>query len=121
MDTKKSVLIINRSAPYGSSNAKESIDVALTCSIFEMPISLLFMDAGIYQLLKQQDGKRVEQKNLASILSSLPMYDIENLYVSQDTLNEYALQLDELCLPVEVLSSKEIADLVNQHDTVLSF
>ena len=121
MQNKKSVLIINRSAPYGSSHAKESIDVALTCGIFEMPVSLLFMDQGIYQLLKQQDGKRVDQKNLTSVLSSLPMYDIENLYVARTALEENHIELDEMCLPVKALNADEIKTLIHQHDTVLSF
>lgn len=121
MGDKKSVLIINRSAPYGSSNARESMDIALTCAIFEMPVSLLFIGAGIYQLLKQQEGKAVAQKNLEAMLSALPMYDIENIYVSAESMTQLAITPDELCLPVQALSNQEIAALIKQQDSVLSF
>ncbi|MGH1461296.1 MAG: DsrE family protein, partial [Neptuniibacter sp.] len=73
----KSVLIINRTPPYGSSSPREALDVALTCSIFEQPVSLLFLGAGLFQLLNNQHTESIDQKNLESIMSSLPMYDID--------------------------------------------
>ena len=121
MQDKKSVLIINRNAPYVSSHARESLDIALTCAIFEMPVSLLFLDSGIYQLLKQQAGSAIEQKNLESMLSALPMYDIENIYVSAASMQQLGIESHELCLSVQALSDQEIATLIQQQDSVLSF
>lgn len=121
MSNKKSVLIINRTPPYGSSYARESLDIALTCSIFEMPVSLLFLSDGIFQLVKGQDPSGIEQKNLQSVLSSLPMYDIENIYVEQEALNSWALTTEELCLDSTVINNDEIQSLIASHDTVLTF
>lgn len=119
--SKKSVLILNRTGPYGSTKPREALDVALTCSIFEMPVSLLFLDDGVLQLLKNQNPEALRQKNLESILSSLPMYDIEKLYVSEEALMIHALAEENLSLPVTVINSEQMADLINNHDTVLTF
>ena len=52
MSDKKSVLILNQHAPYGTSNARDALDVALTCSIFEMPVSLAFLGDGLFSFSK---------------------------------------------------------------------
>jgi len=121
MSDKKSVLIINRTAPYGSSNAREALDVALTCSIFEMPVSLLFTDDGVYQLINDQNPGAIAQKNLQALLSSLPMYDIDQIYISETSANDKGLDLSDLSLPAQVVNSTEIAKLIQSHDTVLTF
>lgn len=121
MSQKRSVLIINRTAPYGSSNAREALDVALTCSIFEIPVSLLFMGDAVFQLLKGQQPEQIGQKNLQSMLSALPMYDIENLYVMADAMTERGLQADDLCIVAKQLDNTALTQLINSHDTVLTF
>lgn len=119
--SKKSVLIISGQAPYGSAKPREALDVALTCSIFEMPVRLLFLGDGIYQLLKEQQAEAVEQKSLEAMLSALPMYDIEELYVTADELNSRGLSADQLALPVNVLDSNALSELMRHTDTTLTF
>lgn len=117
----KSVLIINRTSPYGSSSPREALDIALTCSIFEQPVSLLFLGAGIFQLLNNQNTESIEQKNLESIMSSLPMYDIDQLYTTKSSLEAYDLTAEDLSLPVQIIDDTGVATLINGHETVLTF
>ncbi|WP_286238579.1 sulfurtransferase complex subunit TusC [Neptuniibacter halophilus] len=121
MSENKSVLIINRSAPYGSSAARESLDVALTCSIFEMPVSLLFLSDGIFQLLQGQSPEALEQKKLEAMLSALPMYDIDQILVCREDFEQHGLSEAQLCLPVQLIDADQIASLIQKHDTVLTF
>lgn len=117
----KSVLIINRSGPYGNSKPRESLDIALTCSIFEMPVSLVFLDDAVLQLRKNQQPDQLNQKNLESMLASLPMYDIDKVYASSEALNTYGIELSDMSLPVEAINSTDLSELINNHDTVLTF
>ena len=55
--SEKSFLIINRKAPYGSSAARDALDVALTVSVFEQPLKLLFMDDAVLQLLPEHNAE----------------------------------------------------------------
>ena len=118
---KKSFLLINRQAPYGSSAARDALDVALTASVFEQDISLLFLADGVFQLLKDQQPQEIGQKNLAANLSALPMYDIDQIFVSASAMKERGLDKAQLSLPAELLDDQQIAALISRHDQVMSF
>ncbi len=121
MSEKKSVLIINQKSPYGDAAARESLDIALTCSIFEMPVTLLFCGDAIFQLLKDQQPGKIQQKKIEAMLSALPMYDITEIYVEHDSLIQNGLTDEDLCLPVTLIDQSSISQLINLHDTVLTF
>ena len=42
-------LVMTRSAPYGTSAARDALETALTCSVFEQPVTLLFLDNNMIQ------------------------------------------------------------------------
>ncbi len=50
----KKLLFISRHAPYGSSLARDALDAVLASSAYDQQLSLLFMDDGVFQLLKNQ-------------------------------------------------------------------
>lgn len=116
-----SILILMRSAPYGSSSARDALDAALTCSVFEVPVTLLFMDDAVYQLLKGQAPAEIGQKNLNAIQQSLPLYDIDRLCVSASAMARRGLSEEQLSLPVESVDATAIARLMAEHTHVLSF
>lgn len=118
--TGKSFLIVTRAAPYGSSAAREALDVALTCSVFEQPITLLFLDDGVLQLLAGQSPAQVQQKSLNAVQQSLPLYDIERLCVSRTALQARGLDPAQLILPVELIDDSQLPALMAEHDVVLS-
>lgn len=118
----KKILLISRQAPYGTSTAKEAIDIALAASVYDQDIGILFMDDGVFQLLKNQQGDQINQKNIASILPALALYGIENIYVHKESLNERAITIDALVLDnLQLLSNKDVGSLLNQQDHLLSF
>lgn len=121
MSDKKSVLILNQHAPYGTSYAREALDVALTCSIFEMPVSLAFLGDGLFQLLKSHNTQQTGHKNIESMLSALPMYDIDQIFVCAEDLEANALSETDLGLPVQIISRNDLSKLLDSHDTVLTF
>ncbi|RRC98091.1 sulfurtransferase complex subunit TusC [Amphritea balenae] len=120
-ENKKSFLIINRKAPYGSSAARDALDVALTISVFEQPLSLLFLDDAVLQLLPSHKPDQIGQKNLSANLAMLEMYDIDQLYVSRTSLEQRGINPDTIQLKIKPLTEPEIALLIKQHDQVLSF
>jgi tRNA 2-thiouridine synthesizing protein C len=119
---QKKMLLISRHAPYGNSTAREAIDIALAASVYDQDISVLFMDDGIFQLLKNQHSQLIDQKNIASTLPALPLYGIENLYVHQESLNERAIAPEELVLEnITILNNNDVKQLLTQQDHLLSF
>ncbi len=118
----KKILLISRQAPYGKSTAREAIDIALAASVYDQDIGILFMDDGVFQLLKSQQSQYIDLKNIASILPALALYGIENIYVHQESLEARTIKADELILnDLQLLNNKDIGHLLSQQDQLLSF
>ena len=119
--TVKKFLYMNRKAPYGTIYALESLEVVLIGAAFEQDVSMVFMDDGVFDIVKGQDTGGVDMKNFSPTYRALEMYDVEKLYVEQESLAARGLTEEDLIVPVEVLSSSEIRDLMETQDVILSF
>jgi len=117
----KKFMFVNRKAPYGTVYALESLEVVLIAATFDQDVSLVFMDDGVYELAKGQQTKGIGMKNFSPTYRALDGYDVEKLYVERESLQARGLAEEDLLVPVEVLSSAEMADLMQQQDVVLSF
>ena len=84
-------------------------------------MSLVFIDDGVYELVKGQETKGIGIKNHSKTYRALDGYDVEKLYVERESMEERGLSEADLLVPVEVLSSAEMADLMAEQDVVLSF
>ncbi len=117
----KKFLYVNRRAPYGSIYALESLEVVLIGAAFDQDVSMLFVDDGVYQLKKGQDTKESDMKNFSPTYRALEMYDVEKLYVDKESMNDRGLTPDDLIVPVEVLDTQQLADLMEEQEVILSF
>ena len=117
----KKFLYVNRRAPYGSIYALESLEVVLIGAAFEQDVSMAFIDDGVYQLMKGQDTKDVDMKNFSPTYRALEMYDVEKLYVDKVSMDDRGLTPEDLIVPVEVLDTQQLADLMEEQEVILSF
>jgi tRNA 2-thiouridine synthesizing protein C len=117
----KKFLYVNRRAPYGSIYALESLEVVLIGAAFEQDVSLAFVGDGVYQLTKGQDTKGLEVKNFSPAFRALEDYDVNKLYVDEESLRARGLTPQDLVVPVEVVSAERMAEIMESQDVVLSF
>ena len=118
----KKILFISRHAPYGSSLAKDALDAILAASAYDQQLSLMFMDDGVFQLLKNQSSNEINQKSFAAILPALSLYEINTVYVHKESLEKRQITLNELVLDsVQLIDSAAISSLLAQQDQLLSF
>ncbi len=82
----KKFLYVNRKAPYGTIYALESLEVVLIGAAFEQDVSLAFVGDGVYQLARGQDTKGLEVKNFSPAFRALEDYDVNKLYVDEESL-----------------------------------
>ena len=110
------MLIVFRNPPYSDSLARAGLDLALAAAAFEQPLSVLFMGEGVLQLLSDQDTSDLGVRNLGKTLASLPLYGVETLHVDARSLATFGMTT--ACLPdnCEVLDSKAVNALMQQHD-----
>jgi tRNA 2-thiouridine synthesizing protein C len=116
-----SIAIINRSAPYGSSNGQESLDMALAMSNFAQDVSVFFMDDGVFQLLLTQDPTVIEAKAYYKTFPALEFYDIENIFVCKQSLIQRGIQTSRLCIPVTLMEFDDLSNLLAKQQHLMSF
>ncbi len=119
-DVKK-FMYVNRKAPYGTIYALESLEVVLIGAAFEQDVSVVFIDDGVFEIVKGQDTAGIEMKNFSNTYKALEMYDVEKLYVSKDSLEERGLTEDDLIVDVELKTAAELTALMEEQDVLLSF
>jgi tRNA 2-thiouridine synthesizing protein C len=117
----KRFLYLNRRAPHGTIYAQECLEVILVGAAFDQDVSIVFMDDGVYQILKDQDTSAIGTKNFSKTFRALEMYDVEKLYVEKESLQVRGLAEGDLNVPVEVLTSEQIGRLLEQQDVIFSF
>lgn len=117
----KKFLYVNRRAPYGTVYALESLEVVLIGAAFDQDCSVIFMDDGVFQIVKGQNNEDSEMKNFSPTYRALEMYDVEKLYVEKESLDARGLSEDDLLVDVEIMSAAEISDLMEDQDVVLTF
>lgn len=117
----KRFMFVNRKAPYGTIYALESLEVVLIAATFDQDVSLVFIDDGVYELVKGQQTKGIGMKNFSPSYRALDGYDVEKLYVDQASLEQRGLSEKDLLVPVEVLDAKAMGQLMQQQDVILSF
>ena len=117
----KKFMFVNRRAPHGTVYALEALEVVLISAAFDQDISMVFLDDGVYELVKGQQTRAIDVKNFSPAYRALEGYDIEKLYVDADSLAARGLTEDNLLVPVEVLSAAQMAELMDQQDVVIGF
>ena len=135
MSDIKKFLYVNRKAPYGTIYALESLEVVLIGAAFEQDVALAFIDDGVYQLTQGQDTTGIGVKNFSPTYNALGDYDVNKIYVEKESLEARGLTIDDL-MPlkyededddwaekdsIHVVSSKELSEIMDQSDVVLSF
>tara|TARA_R110002049_G_scaffold83933_12_gene213633 strand:- start:7738 stop:8109 length:372 start_codon:yes stop_codon:yes gene_type:complete len=116
---KRSVLVVMRHSPYGSSVAKAAVDVALAAAAFDQPVDVLFSGDGVLQLLPDQDSGPLGKKNIGRQLASLPLYDISRVYVDGEAASAYKLDIDACPVEAQLLNPGEIHQLMVAYDHLL--
>ena len=115
------VAILNKSAPYGNVNGQESLDMALAMSNFGQNVSLFFIEDGVLQLIKQQTPLKIQHKAYYKTFAALTFYDIDNIYVCQQSLLQRNLTTSDLCIAVTLIQPKQFTALIANNDQVMVF
>ncbi|QXI40387.1 sulfurtransferase complex subunit TusC [Pseudomonas xantholysinigenes] len=116
----RSLLIISRQAPWSGPSAREALDIALAGGAFDLPLGMLFLDDGVFQLAAGQHPDALQQKNLTANLQALPMFGVEELFACGHSLTRRGLDSSALELPVEVLDDTALAALIARFDQVVT-
>ena len=131
----KEFMYLNRKAPYGTIYAWESLEVVLIGAAFAQDVRLMFVDDGVYQLVKGQDTSGIGMKNFSPTYRTLGDYEVKSVFVDRDSLEARGLTQDDLVAIawedweteeeieniVEVVDAARCTELMEESDVVFSF
>jgi tRNA 2-thiouridine synthesizing protein C len=115
------IAILNKSAPYGRVNGQESLDMALAMSNFGQDVNLFFIEDSVLQLVKRQTPDTIQHKAYHKTFAALGFYDIDNIYVCQQSLLERNLEVTDLLIPVTLIESDQLTALISESAQVMVF
>jgi tRNA 2-thiouridine synthesizing protein C len=135
MSDVKKFMYLNRRAPFGTIYAWESLEVVLIGAAFDQEVSLLFVDDGVFQLVKGADTSESDMKNFMPTYRTLGDYGVRHMFVDKASLEARGLTQDDLIEVawedweteeevdniVEVVESTQAAQLLADSDVVFSF
>ena len=131
----KKFLYVNRRAPHGTNYAQEGLEVALVGAAFDQNVMMAYIDDGVFQLKRGQDTGDIGTKNFSATFGALGDYDIQKMYVERESLAVRGITEDDL-MPlvyededddwaekpmIHVVSSDELAGIIQDADVVLNF
>ena len=118
MANSASWLIVIASAPYQHRlDSDPAVDLVMAAGAFGQQVSLLFMGEG-HGYLDAEITPGDEQTDLRKLLKSLPLYDVDNVYVLADA---GADTKDAFTIPVEMITSDRASKMMALADHVVSF
>lgn len=115
------ITYVFRTAPHFSSAGREGIDAVLAASAYSENLSVVFIDDGVAQLLSDQDSSDILSKNYAPMFKLLELYDVEQVYICQDSLDKIGVNAEDLIIEAEILSRAEINQHLHASRKLLSF
>lgn len=109
------ILVVFRSSALSSSLAREAQDMAMALAAVGHQVSLLYQDEAVLQLIARNNSPAVKDFTVAQKL--FPLYDIEQVYVCETSMQRFALQLADLRIHCQLAP----AQLLTQFQHILVF
>jgi tRNA 2-thiouridine synthesizing protein C len=116
----KKFLFVMRRPPYQGIGILESLDMIMTVAAFDQCVNILFLDDAVFLLKANQTPDYPHVKPSSPVFAALAMYDVETLWVEQESLSERGLNLSKLMLPAQSINRAEIANLIAEADIVVN-
>jgi tRNA 2-thiouridine synthesizing protein C len=99
----------------------EPVELLLALAAFEQNPKLLLLGPGIYHANTLQQEKKPKGKAAGKVISVLPMYDCEEILVSQSDLVQLSLGIEDLQGFCRLVSDDEIKQLIQQSKHCVTF
>ena len=111
----KKLLCIISKPPFEGSVVMEQLEAAMVAAVFEMDVSVLFIDEGLRCLQAGQAGDRIGVRTPGKLIQGLEMYEIEHLYAGEEVASM------NMAVPTNVLilTAAEQTELLSKQDIII--
>jgi sulfur relay protein TusC/DsrF len=116
------VCLLFTHAPYGDVYSYEGLRVAIGLMSMgcDEDLGLFFFDEALLCLTKDHDAASINVSNLKSLLHTLMEMDVQ-IYACKPCMERYGIKEEDLEPSITVLFVEDVAETLDQYDTVLRF
>ena len=93
----------------------------LATSAYCEDIDVFFIGAGVTQLLPVQQPETILSRDYISAFKLLDLYEIDNIYTCQSSLNDYQINSASLLIENSALSQVEMVEKLQLCQKILTF
>lgn len=116
----KNIAIINTKSSFNQADAREALDLALIYAAYDQQVSVIFKGDGVYQLLGDQQPKLIGGKDFLATMKAFDLYDIENVIISHECMNERGISEQDINLAHQTISLAAMGELFSTFDHILT-
>jgi len=109
---QKAITFLSRCPPYGNIRPQLCLEMVLASAAFDQQVNYVFLDDGVYQLLKAQNASALGQKTLGNAFEALSLYGVENVIVDEESLSKRSISISDLVIPVQLSNREQITSLI---------
>jgi tRNA 2-thiouridine synthesizing protein C len=113
------IAVLVTSLPLHGIAARESLDLIFALAAVDHQVSVIFSGDAVYQLVKADDSAELMVKDFRRSFKLFELYDIEDLYICAESLQQRQLQANALVLDVQPLESSELSQLLSMQHHVI--
>jgi len=117
----KKLVFVFKDVLNGTIKAQEFLDIVMMAAAFDLSVSLVFIGDGAYALLKNQNTEQINSKNILPIMQALSIYDINNIFVDETSLQERAILAERIIPQVTPITREKAQFEISSADHVFSF
>ena len=115
------LMIVFRTAPYGTIYAFEGLENVLIMGAYDQDISVLFIDDGVYAIKDGMNTEATGIKNFSPTFKALEAYDIEKIYADKDSLEARGLSMDDLVIEPQLIDASEVEKMMEEQKNFFMF
>lgn len=117
---RKTVLILARSQPHGSSRGPDLLDLALAAAAFDQRVCLVFLDDGVWQVRAEQNPGAIDACDFARGIGALIQMDGADILVERESMDERGLSFHMMRPVVRMVSRAQVPALIARADMVVA-
>ncbi len=119
---ERPVLLMFRRPPYGTVFPAEGLRMVEALLAFEMPVQAVFVEDGIFNLVKGQGNRTLGFGDLGAAFANLAAQGLRELLVLQEDLAARRVRVEDLVdAPVRPIRITELRALIDRAKVVMPF
>lgn len=121
MSAPAKILYTISHGPYSNAYGQEALDAILIGASFELDVSVLFLNDGVFQIKQGQNNANSKLKKYTNTFKALADFGVENCYVHDLSLIARGLELNDLSVDTQLLNSEAVTALIAEQSKVFTF